>query len=81
MQEFNKSAFDMMVFSGVNKVPFGQNVKEFYLKEFRDNSEAWDRFFKGEKWINLDEASRQERIAIIEKELEKFDVSRKTFDL
>ena len=81
MQEFNKQAFDLMVFSGVNKVPFGQNIKEFYLNDFKNNVDAWDKFFKGDKWIDLDEDGRRERLTMIEKELAKFDVDRKTFDL
>lgn len=81
MQELDKPAFDLMVFSGVSKIPYGENVKEFYINDFKKTPQAWDRFFKEGTWDSLNEDTKKEREALIEQALAKFDIKRKTFDL
>lgn len=81
MQELNQQAFDIKVFSSLGKVPFGENVKEYFLKEFRETPESWDSVFKGGGWSLLDTAAKTEREAILDQALEKFNIKRAIFDM
>lgn len=81
MQELDRQAFDMIVFSGLNDVPFGENIKEYFLNNFRSSPQAWDKVFKGDLWDELDEQARKEREQIVDQALANFDLKRAKFDL
>lgn len=80
-QVLDKQALDMLVFSNLNKVPYGENIKEYFMNEFRKSPLDWDQFFKEGSWAELDESARAERESIINEALINFDLKRATLDL
>lgn len=81
MQELNQQEFDMKVFSNISKVPFGENVKEYFVNDFSAHPSEWDSVFQKGLWMELDEEAREERKKAIDAALAKFDVKRAIFDL
>lgn len=80
MQELDKQALDVMVFSNLAKVPFGVNIKEYFFDEFHNSPAGWDNFFKAGSWNELGEAERNERESLLNEALAKFDLKRAVFD-
>lgn len=80
-QVLDKQALDLLVFSNLNKVPYGENIKEYFMNEFRKSPSDWDQFFEGGSWTELNESARAERESMIDKALVNFDLKRATLDL
>lgn len=79
MSGINSQELDLYIFEHLNSAPFGVNLKEYFLEDYRANPEKYDRFFEG-SYSTLDDAARTERGEAVAKALGKFDVVRKVFD-
>lgn len=80
MQVLDKQALDMMVFTNLNKVPFGVNIKQYFLEEFENSPAGWDEFFGQVNWQSLSEEDKDERHSLLDQALDKFDLKRAVFD-
>ncbi len=81
MQVLDKQALDIIVFSNIVKVAYGENIKDYFMNEFRTSPESWDKVFKEGSWNELNQAEKKEREALIDQALGNFDLKRATFDL
>ncbi len=80
MKILNKQELDFKIMKELNKVPFGANIKDFFLADFLENARSYDEFFEGQAWDELNEDARQERVSLFESFVAKFDLERKVFD-
>ena len=80
MKILNEQELDFKVMMDLNKVPFGSNIKEFFLSHFEAEPAEYDRYFEGGNWAMLSETEQRERKSSFESHISKFDVVRKVFD-
>lgn len=80
MAGIKSQELDLYVFEHLNSAPFGVNLKEYFIEQFRANPEAFDDFFEGGSYSTLDEQAIAERETALSSALAKFDVVRKVFD-